>query len=107
MRLFLIALNFVGLAFACPDEKKVGKVDAASVYQVSGVPIVVGGISCYHCVEQVKNAIKSLEGVKDVTYNSKESVFYIVMEDSYKFDEEKIKSAIEKAGYSYKGLKKP
>ncbi|MEO0144653.1 MAG: heavy-metal-associated domain-containing protein [candidate division WOR-3 bacterium] len=103
-------LIFVSFALACPGEEhaksdKVGKVDAASVSQANGNPIVVGGISCSHCVEEVKNAIKSVEGVKDVSYDTKENVFYVVMKDGYSFDEVKIKTAIEKAGYSYKGLK--
>jgi copper chaperone CopZ len=105
MRLFIPIIIFFGISFACPDEKE-KNVSAINVKQFNGKPISVGGISCSHCVEEVINALKSLDEVKDVHYDVKNDVFYISIKDGYSFDENKIKLAIEKAGYSYKGIKK-
>lgn len=93
-----------GVAFACPDDKS-KKVSAINVKQSDGKPISVGGISCSHCVEEVINALKSLDEVKEVYYDARNDVFYVSIKDGYTFDENRIKSAIEKAGYSYKGIK--
>jgi|DewCreStandDraft_2_1066082.scaffolds.fasta_scaffold14153_4 copper chaperone CopZ len=104
MRLFIPIIIFFGISFACPDEKE-KNVSAINIKQSNGKPISVGGISCSHCVEEVINALKSLDEVKDVYYDAKNDVFYISIKDGYTFDESRIKSAIEKAGYSYKGIK--
>jgi len=104
MRLFIPIMIFFGVSFACPGEKD-RNVSAIHIKQATGKPISVGGISCSHCVEEVINALKSLDEVKDVHYDAKNDVFYVSMKDGYTFDENKIKLAIEKAGYSYKGIK--
>ncbi|MEO0223947.1 MAG: heavy-metal-associated domain-containing protein [candidate division WOR-3 bacterium] len=104
MRLIIPMIMTFGVAFACPDDKD-KKVSAIKVNQSNGKPISVGGISCSHCVEEVINALKSLDEVKEVYYDAKNDVFYVSIKDGYTFDENRIKSAIEKAGYSYKGIK--
>lgn len=104
MRVFIPILIFFGFSFACPDDKD-KNVSAIKVNQSNGKPISVGGISCSHCVEEVINALKSLDEVKDVYYDAKNDVFYVSIKYGYSFDESRIKSAIEKAGYSYKGIK--
>lgn len=105
MYLTTIFFTFLGVALACPghEEKKTASV---SVEQSSGMAISVGGISCLHCVETITKSLKSLREVEDVKYNAKEDLFYIVIKSGYSFDEKRIKEAVEKAGYSYKGLKK-
>jgi len=107
MRLIPIITIFSGIAFACPGEKETKiKTTSISVKQANGNPISVGGISCAHCVEEVINAIKSIDEVNDVSYDAKNDVFYVYIKDGYSFDENKVKTAIEKAGYTYKGIKK-
>lgn len=69
-------------------------------------PLSVGGISCADCIEHIKNELMKLEEVKDVHYDAKNSVFYVVIKEGFKFDEKRIKFAIERIGYKYKGLVK-
>ncbi len=110
MRTLTLILIFVGIAFACPGDEKAhahkASVSEVAVSQANGTPISVDGISCSHCVEEVKSALLKLDEVKDVSYDAKKEVFYVVLKDGYKFDENKIKDTIEKAGYHYKGIKK-
>ncbi len=111
MRSLILTLTFVGISFACPGEGKEKahqhetSASAVAVSQANGIPISVDGISCSHCVEEVKNALLKLDEVKDVSYDAKKDLFYIVLKDGYKLDEQKIKDTIEKAGYHYKGIK--
>lgn len=105
MYLTTIFFTFLGVTLACPGHEKENTA-SVSIEQNSGMAISVGGISCLHCVETITKSLKSLEEVEDVKYSAKEDVFYVVIKDGYHFDEERIKKAVEKVGYSYKGLKK-
>ena len=53
--------------------------------QENGYPISVGGTSCADCIEHIKNDLMKLEEVKDVHYDSKNSVFYISIKEGFKF----------------------
>jgi len=76
------------------------------VEQNNNYPIIVGGIYCVGCIEHIKFALMKLEEVKDVSYDAKNNVFYVVIKEGYKFNEERIKFTIENIGYKYKGLVK-
>jgi copper chaperone CopZ len=104
-KLLFLSVVFCAFVYAYQPQQGQKVRSAINVSQYSGKPISVGGIACADCVNEVINAIKSVEGVEDVNYDSKNDLFYISMKDGYQFDEVKIKQAIEKAGYSYKGSK--
>jgi copper chaperone len=57
--------------------------------------IKIGGMSCQHCLNAVKKAIESVEGVTEVTVSLERG------EASYAgaADPEKVKEAVRKAGY--------
>lgn len=59
--------------------------------------VIIEGMSCGHCVNHVKEALEDLKNVQDVEVNleSKSAIFVSNMEIS----EDKIKFAIEDAGY--------
>jgi len=60
---------------------------------------LVEGMTCNHCAANVKNSLSNLDGVKDVKVNL---VKKNVVVDG-KYDQDDIKSAIEKAGYKVVG----
>lgn len=61
------------------------------------IKINVKGMMCSHCVEHVKKAILSCEGIKEVEVNLKKKCAFVSLEDESKIDDV-IKSIIE-AGY--------
>lgn len=64
--------------------------------------ILIEGMSCGHCVKHVKEALSELSGVTsvDVNLNSKSAI----IEASADVDDEKIKFAIDDAGYEVVGI---
>ena len=58
--------------------------------------VSIEGMSCNHCVMAVKNALNELAGVKSVEVDLKGKKAEIVGDS---LDDEKIKEAIEDAGY--------
>ncbi|MCS7245712.1 MAG: heavy-metal-associated domain-containing protein [candidate division WOR-3 bacterium] len=105
MYLTTMFFSLLGITLACPGKEK-SNTAAVSIEQNSGMAISVGGISCLHCVETIIKSLKSLEEIAYVKYNAKDDVFHVVIKDGYTFDEKRIKEAVEKVGYTYKGLKK-
>lgn len=59
--------------------------------------VTIEGMSCGHCVNHVKEALSELENVQNVEVNleSKSAIF----NSSIEISEDKIKFAIEDAGY--------
>jgi copper chaperone CopZ len=106
-RIFLILATIFVVYITIIDYKPLNaQTKSVKVQQENGYPISVGGISCADCIEHIKNALMKLEEVKDVHYDAKKDVFYISIKEGFKFDENKIKLAIENIGYKYKGLVK-
>lgn len=64
--------------------------------------ILVEGMSCAHCVKHVKEALSELDGVTNVEVNlaSKSAV----LEASVDVDDEKIRFAVDDAGYEVVGI---
>ena len=60
--------------------------------------IKVEGMSCNHCVMAVEKALNGIDGVKNVKVNLEKAE--VVFEEDQPVDMGKIRSAIEKAGYS-------
>lgn len=106
-RIFLILATIFVVYITLIEHKPLNaQTKSIKVEQNNGYPISVGGIACADCIEHIKNALMKLEEVKDVYYDQNKNVFYVVIKEGYKFDEEKIKTSIEKIGYKYKGLAK-
>lgn len=59
--------------------------------------IIIEGMSCGHCVKHVNEALSELERVENVivSLEDKSAIF----DSSDKINEDKIKSAIDEAGY--------
>ncbi len=62
--------------------------------------INIGGMSCNHCVAAVKKALEELKGVKNVDINLPAGKADIIFYESVT-DLEKIKEAVEDAGYEF------
>ncbi len=106
-RIFLILGTIFVVYITLIDYRPLNaQTKSIKIEQNNGYPISVGGISCADCIEHIKNALMNLEEVKDVHYDTKNNVFYVVIKEGFKFDEKRIKSAIENIGYKYKGLVK-
>lgn len=56
---------------------------------------LIEGMTCNHCVANVKNAVLEIDGVKDIKVNLEQKNAVIDGE----YDQDKVKEAIEKAGY--------
>lgn len=66
----------------------------------SQTKVLIDGMTCNHCVMNVRNAINST-GVESVDVNLNENAAYI----TGNFDAEKIKNAVENIGYKFVGIK--
>jgi len=64
--------------------------------------IFIEGMSCQHCVKHVKNALEELDGIKSAKVSLEDK--WAVIELSHDVDNEKIKEAIEDAGYEVTGI---
>lgn len=63
--------------------------------------IKVSGMMCHHCEMHVQNAVKKIDGVKDVTANHVTGLVTVTHDDSC--DLEKVKAAITEQGYEVVG----
>ncbi len=61
--------------------------------------LMIGGMSCEHCVRAVKQAIEKIDGVKSVKVNLKKGNAVIKGEN---INIEAVKKAVAEAGYSIK-----
>ena len=61
--------------------------------------LMIGGMSCEHCVRSVTQAIEKVDGVKSVKVSLKKGNAVIKGED---IDIEAVKKAVTEAGYSVK-----
>jgi copper chaperone len=59
--------------------------------------IFIEGMSCGHCVKHVEEALKEICGVKSVKVDLAGK--YAVVELAHEVDDEKLRSAIDEAGY--------
>lgn len=64
--------------------------------------IKIEGMSCQHCVMQVKKAIQTLGGIEDAAVNIGSATVHY---DENKVKKEDIEAAIEAAGYEVKSKK--
>jgi len=59
--------------------------------------VFIEGMSCKHCVMHVEDALKEINGVKEVKVSLEEKVAEVELE--HDVDDEKIKAAVADAGY--------
>jgi copper chaperone len=59
--------------------------------------ILIEGMSCQHCVNHVKNALEELDGIKSAKVSLENKSAEIEL--NHDVDDEKIKAAIDEAGY--------
>lgn len=64
--------------------------------------VLVEGMTCNHCKANVERAINSLEGVKETVADPATGLVIIKAEE---LDLDKVKSSVEKIGYTYAGSK--
>jgi copper chaperone len=62
----------------------------------------IEGMSCAHCVKHVQEALQAVEGVQAVTIDLKEKT--AVLELIPEVETEKLKAAVEEAGYDLKRI---
>lgn len=65
--------------------------------------IKISGMSCAHCVGHVATALKEICGVKNVDVNLAEQ--QAIVELAHEVDDNKIKAAIDEAGYQVVSIK--
>lgn len=66
--------------------------------------IQVEGMSCQHCVNRVKTALESMNGVSNVKVNLGDNT--AVIKSSDEIPDSDIREVIEKAGYEVKSIEK-
>ena len=63
----------------------------------------VEGMTCKNCKAHVENGIRKIEGIEDVVADN---LTGLVKVKGDSINEDKIRSAVEKSGYSFKGMDK-
>lgn len=64
--------------------------------------VMVEGMKCGNCAAHVERALNEICGITSATVNLTEKVAYIEL--SHPIEDEKIKQAIDEAGYSVTGI---
>lgn len=64
--------------------------------------VLVEGMTCNHCKANVERAINSVEGVKETVADPATGLVIVKAES---LDLDKVKSAVEKIGYTFSGDK--
>ncbi len=64
--------------------------------------LLIEGMSCAHCVKHVQEALQAVEGVQAVTVNLEAKT--AVVEFMTEVEEEKLRTAVEEAGYDVKRI---
>lgn len=70
--------------------------------ELKKVIVNVDGMSCNNCAKHVNKALSEIEGVKEVDVNLEGKQAEVSYEGN--IEEETLKSAIDEAGYEYKGI---
>lgn len=66
--------------------------------------IYVEGMSCQHCVNHVKSALESIEGVSNVKVNLGSNT--AVIKSSTEISDSNIQEVVKEAGYEVKSIEK-
>lgn len=97
---YILSLFFLFLLLSSFYRKNKQKFIKEKIMLANGVKkFKIGGMTCNHCVMNVQQAIKSVEGVERVEVNLAENS--AIVEGTFEVD--KIKSAVESIGYQFVG----
>lgn len=103
---FCVVMNALRLNFCkiyiTKHDRKINKSHSKKENKEMEITVKINGMMCPHCENHVKTALEELENVAEVTADFKTA--QAVIKASGAVDSNKIKEAVEKAGYEFVGI---
>lgn len=103
---FCVVMNALRLNFCkiynTKHDQKINKSHSKKENKKMEITVKINGMMCPHCENHVKTALEELENVTEVTADFKTA--QAVIKASGTVDSNKIKEAVEKAGYEFVGI---
>lgn len=96
-----LRLNFCQI-YSTKHDRKINKSHSKKENKEMEITVKINGMMCPHCENHVKTALEELENVTEVTADFKTA--QAVIKASGAVDSNKIKEAVEKAGYEFVGI---
>lgn len=96
-----LRLNFCKI-YSTKHDRKTNKSHSKKENKEMEITVKINGMMCPHCENHVKTALEELENVTEVTADFKNA--QAVIKASGAVDSNKIKEAVEKAGYEFVGI---
>ncbi len=96
-----LRLNFCKI-YSAKHDRKTNKSHSKKENKKMEITVKINGMMCPHCENHVKTALEELENVTEVTADFKNA--QAVIKASGAVDSNKIKEAVEKAGYEFVGI---
>lgn len=96
-----LRLNFCKI-YSTKHDRKINKSHSKKENKEMEITVKINGMMCPHCENHVKTALEELENVTEVTADFKTA--QAVIKASGEVDSNKIKEAVEKAGYEFVGI---
>lgn len=96
-----LRLNFCKI-YSTKHDRKTNKSHSKKENKKMEITVKINGMMCPHCENHVKTALEELENVTEVTADFKNA--QAVIKASGTVDSNKIKEAVEKAGYEFVGI---
>lgn len=96
-----LRLNFCKI-YSMKHDRKINKSHSKKENKEMEITVKINGMMCPHCENHVKTALEELENVTEVTADFKTA--QAVIKASGAVDSNKIKEAVEKAGYEFVGI---
>jgi copper chaperone CopZ len=78
------------------DDKRLEKPD---------IEVEVGGLSCPFCAYGIEKRFKKIDGAENITVLLEEGLVQLKMKKGFRVTEERLRKAVEEAGFETKGLK--
>lgn len=96
-----LRLNFCKI-YSTKHDRKINRTHSKKENKEMEITVKINGMMCPHCENHVKTALEELENVTEVTADFKTA--QAVIKTSGAVDSNKIKEAVEKAGYEFVGI---
>lgn len=96
-----LRLNFCKI-YSTKHDRKTNKSHSKKENKEMEITVKINGMMCPHCENHVKTALEELENVTEATADFKNA--QAVIKASGAVDSNKIKEAVEKAGYEFVGI---
>ena len=96
-----LRLNFCKI-YSTKHDRKINKSHSKKENKEMEITVKINGMMCPHCENHVKTALEELENVTEVTADFKTA--QAVIKASGAVNSNKIKEAVEKAGYEFVGI---